>query len=115
MSQLALTRKNNTRRCTQLTFSLIDARRRGMSASISEARSRNPNSTDAEIRESVENGATVSGASGGFPSANAFEQNANNPSAASPARTDDATPGRMRGVEIGSMTEYLVGESLADK
>src|ERR1700744_6237743 len=111
MSQLALTRKNNTRRCTQLTCSSIEASRCGMSASISDARSRSPNSTVAEIRESVENGATVSGASGGLSSASAFEQNAMRPSAANPAQADDATPGRkrrMREVEIGVMTGYLV-------
>src|ERR1700753_2858954 len=118
MSQLALTLKNSTRRWTQLTFSSIVARRSGISAWISDARSRSPNSTDAEIRESVENGATVSGASGGLSSASAFEQNAINPSAASPARADDATPGRrrrMREVEVGVMTEYLVGLKLGGR
>jgi outer membrane autotransporter protein len=41
---------------------------------MSEARSRKPNSTVAEIRELVENGATMSGASGGFSAASASEQ-----------------------------------------
>jgi hypothetical protein len=53
----------------------------------------------------------VSGASGGLSSASAFEQNAMRPSAANPAQADDDTPGRkrrMREVEIGVMTGYLV-------
>src|ERR1700760_3159345 len=88
MSQLALTLQNSTRRCTQLTFSSIDARRLGISASMSDARSRSPNSTVAEIRESVAKGATVSGARGGFSAASAPEPNPKQPRAAVAARDD---------------------------
>jgi hypothetical protein len=60
----------------------------------------------AEIRESVEKGATVSGASGGLSAANADEQRAKNPSAASPAEADRAAARQqrqMRDVDIKFM------------
>src|ERR1700730_4072498 len=88
MSQLALTRQNNTRRCTQLTRSSRVARRRGISLSISAASAGRPNSIVAEIRESVLNGATVSGAKGGLSAACAVEQRAIRPSAARVVRAD---------------------------
>src|ERR1700742_2663564 len=115
MSQLALTRKNSTRRCTQLTCSSIDASRCGMSASISDARVRNPNSTVAEMRESVENGATVSGETGGLSAANALELIARRPSAASPTQVDRVAaerPRRCRKIEVDVMMKHLVGLSL---
>src|ERR1700753_3235558 len=110
MSQLALTLQNSTRRCTQLTFSSIDARLLGISASMSDARSRSPNSTVAEIRESVENGATVSGASGGLSAASASEPNPRQPKAAIAAQVDRSLDERLRKrreVEIEVMMGYL--------
>src|SRR5580658_303774 len=115
MSQFALTLKNSTRRCTQLTCSSIDASRCGMSASISEARVRNPNSTVAEMRESVENGATVSGETGGLSAANAPELIPRRPSAASPAQADRVAaerPWRFRKIETDVMMRHLVGLKL---
>jgi len=85
ISQLALTLKNSTRRCTQLTRSSIDASRRGISSSMSDASARKPNSMPAEIRDSVASGAIVSGAKAGLSAASAVEQRPTRPSAARPA------------------------------
>src|SRR5215475_4871512 len=69
---------------------------RGMSASISDASARRLNSIVADMRESVVNGATVSGASGGLSAANAVEQSPKKPSAARPARADPPSAMRRR-------------------
>src|SRR5277367_4838388 len=110
MSQLALTLKNSTRRCTQLTRSSIEANRCGISLVMSPASAGRPNSMVAEIRESVVNGATVSGARGGLSAANAVEQRPRRPSAARPARADPCKVIRERwaaDVEYGFMIRYL--------
>src|ERR1700742_1808355 len=110
MSQLALTLKNNTRRCTQLTRSSIEASRCGISRVMSLASAGRPNSMVAEIRESVVNGATVSGVRGGLSAANAVEQRPRRPSAARPARADPCRAKRERrvaDVECDFMIRYL--------
>src|ERR1700722_10603111 len=115
MSQFALTRKNSTRRCTQLTCSSIDASRCGMSASISDARVRNPNSTVAEMRESVEKGATASGETGGLSAANAWELKPKRASAARLAQVDRIAaerPRRFREIEVDVIMKHLVGLKL---
>jgi hypothetical protein len=79
-----------------------------MPASISDAKVRNPNSTVAEMRESVENGATVSGA-------NALLPNPSSPSATSPAQADRVAAGRprrFRKIDIDVMMKHLVGLKL---
>src|SRR5215472_14886290 len=76
------------------------ASRRGMSLSISAASAGKLNSIVAEIRESVVNGATVSGSSGGLSAAKAVEQRPIKPSAARPARADRPKATRRRGHNV---------------
>jgi hypothetical protein len=89
-----------------------------MPASISDAKVRNPNSTVAEMRESVENGATVSGETGGLSAANALLPNPSSPSATSPAQADRVAAGRprrFRKIDIDVMMKHLVGLKLDEK
>jgi hypothetical protein len=82
-----------------------------MSASISEARLRRPNSTVADIRESVENGPTMSGARGGFSAARASQPKPRQPSAATAAQADrnfGDGPRRKGEVAIEVTTEFVV-------
>jgi hypothetical protein len=74
MSQLAFTRKMNTRRWTQFTRSSILTSRRGISRPISSSSACRPNSIVASTRESVLNGGTASGANGGFSLADTVER-----------------------------------------
>jgi hypothetical protein len=67
------------------------------------------------MRESVENGATVSGETGGLSAANELEPNPRRPSAASPAQADRVVAERSRRcrkIEVDVMMKHLVGLKL---